>query len=179
MQPEYFPVKIEEAKAEIEFRNLKPGNTYKLNSLKMETLKANHSSPTLAYKLSEGNKSIVYMTDNEIHWNDSPENLKLSNQDDAIRRLIEFCYNCDYLIHDTMYDESLIKEKVGWGHSSNISLAYFSILADIKNLVLFHYNPDYSDSKIDEIFEETCSILKAKKSKINCIAAKEGLEIKL
>jgi ribonuclease BN (tRNA processing enzyme) len=179
MQPEFFPVKIEEVKAEIEFRNLKAGTTYKFNNLTLETSTANHSSPTLAYKLTEDDKSIVYMTDNEIHWNDFPENLKLSNQDNALRKLIEFCHNCDYLIHDTMYDESLIKEKTGWGHSSNISLAYFSILAGIKNLVLFHYNPDYSDSKIDEIFNETCSLLQVKKSTINCIAAREGLEIKL
>jgi phosphoribosyl 1,2-cyclic phosphodiesterase len=179
MQPEYFPVKIEEAKAEIEFRNLNPGDIYKVSNLSIETSNANHSSPTLAYKISEGNKSIVYMTDNEIHWNDYPENLNLSNQDDNIRRLVKFCSNCDYLIHDTMYDESLFKEKIGWGHSSNISLAYFSIFADIKNLVLFHYNPDYSDSKIDEMYEETCSLLKKKKSKINCIAAQEGMEINL
>jgi len=179
MQPDYFPVRFEELKAEIEFRNLKPGNTYKINNLNLQTSKTNHSSPTLTYKLSEGNKSVVYMTDNEIHWKESPENLSLSNLDSETRKLVEFCHGCDYLIHDTMYDESLIKNKTGWGHSSNISLAYFSILADVKNLILFHYNPDYTDSKIDEMLDETLSLLKAKKSKINCIAAKEGMEINL
>jgi ribonuclease BN (tRNA processing enzyme) len=78
-----------------------------------------------------------------------------------------------------MYDEISLMEKQGWGHSGNVSLARFSIMANIKNLVLFHYNPDYTDSKIDLILGETRVFLKDQDSKINCIAAMEGLEIKI
>jgi ribonuclease BN (tRNA processing enzyme) len=72
-----------------------------------------------------------------------------------------------------------MSDKKGWGHSSNVSLAQFSIMANIKNLVLFHFNPDYNDSKIDFILRETQLFLENQNSKIKCIASKEGLEIKI
>jgi ribonuclease BN (tRNA processing enzyme) len=119
------------------------------------------------------------MTDNELKI----EN-ELERQNDSFLRsmnkdLIAFCSNCDYLVHDAMFDEDSMLDKKGWGHSSNVSLAQFSIMANIKNLVLFHYNPDYDDSKIDFILKETQSFLKKQNSEINCIASKEGLEIKI
>ncbi len=73
---------------------------------------------------------------------------------------------------------SLIQKK-GWGHSSNILLANFSILAQVKNLILFHYNPDYTDEKIEQMLAETKSIFENGNHPIGCIAAEEGLEINL
>jgi ribonuclease BN (tRNA processing enzyme) len=78
-----------------------------------------------------------------------------------------------------MYDSNLIEKKRGWGHSSNISVVYFAMIAEVKNLVLFHYNPDYSDEKINGMLEETSELLKKQKSGIKCIAAEEGLTIKI
>jgi ribonuclease BN (tRNA processing enzyme) len=53
------------------------------------------------------------------------------------------------------------------------------MLSKVKNLVFFHYNPDYTDDKIDKILEETILCVKKNGSELNCIAAKEGLTISL
>ena len=61
-----------------------------------------------------------------------------------------------------MYDEISVLGKKGWGHSGNITLAHFSLLAKRNNLVLFHYNPDYCDEKIESLLKEIFSVLNSK-----------------
>jgi len=179
MMPIFFPIKIEELNSDINFVKILPNKSYKIGDITVVTFQAKHSSPTLTFKIIEKNKAIIYMTDNELN-SDSGLNgslfgdLKKNNKD-----LIKFCNGCDYLIHDAMYDDQSVQEKKGWGHSSNISLAYFGIAANVKNLVLFHYNPDYTDEKIDSLIKETKILLKSKNPNIGCIAAKENLELSL
>jgi ribonuclease BN (tRNA processing enzyme) len=179
MLPNNFPIKLEDFKASIAYKEIKAKTHYEINGLKLETFISNHPAKTLAFRITEESSSIVYMTDNELKIDYSKKDQTDSDMIAMNEGLIEFCSGCDYLIHDSMYDEISLMEKQGWGHSGNVSLARFSIMANIKNLVLFHYNPDYTDSKIDLILGETRVFLKDQDSKINCIAAMEGLEIKI
>jgi phosphoribosyl 1,2-cyclic phosphodiesterase len=172
MQPKNFPIRIEDVNADISYKNIYPDNKLTFGDLEITTYQANHPSITLVYKFVKKGKSFIYMTDNELR--------EAQNKNSAdYRNLVEFCSGCDYLVHDAMFDEISEKNSTGWGHSSNISLADFAIDAEVKNIVLFHYNPDYSDEKIDNLVEETQKYLKSKNSSANCIASKEGLEIKL
>jgi ribonuclease BN (tRNA processing enzyme) len=179
MLPNNFPISLDEFKSDLHFMEINKNIEYDINGLKVETFILNHPSPTLTFKITEDDSSFIYMTDNELNIDNNQE-----RQDDSFLRsmnkeLIAFCKNSDYLVHDAMFDENSMINKKGWGHSSNVSLAQFSIMANIKNLVLFHYNPDYDDSKIDFILKETQLFLEKQNSKINCIASKEGLEIKI
>jgi len=179
MVPNHFPIKIEDLKAEISFTDIEAGNVYNSNGFIIETLKVVHPSPTLTFRIGYGDKSIVYMTDNEIILNSDSKSGDISDKmfHMANKKLINFCAGCDYLIHDTMYEESLIAGKKGWGHSGNISLARFGVLAEAKNIVLFHYNPDYNDEKINNMLDDTISELSKISLKTKCLAAREGLEI--
>jgi phosphoribosyl 1,2-cyclic phosphodiesterase len=172
MAPEHFPISIEEVSASVQFRNIYPDDNLEFGELKITTYQANHPSVTLVYKFEKGNKSFIYMTDNELKFEQNKNSVEYKN-------LVEFCRGCDYLIHDAMFDEESEQNSRGWGHSSNISLAEFAIHCNTKNIVLFHYNPDYSDQKINTLLQETKKYFKSRKSLINCIASKEGLEIKL
>ena len=69
--------------------------------------------------------------------------------------------------------------KIGWGHSTNYSAALFAISANVKNLVLFHYNPDYEDSELDKIINDTNSLIASHNSNIKCIPATENKVIDL
>ncbi len=172
----YFPIKIGEMSARTTFKEIKPGCNYNFDKVKIETFRANHSSPTISFKITEGDKCLVYMTDNELKLKDSSRN-SAADILEMNKDLVEFVSGCDYLIHDSMYDETSVVEKKGWGHSCNVTLAYFSILAKVKNIILFHYNPDFTDSKIDEQLQDTLAVFKKENSSINCIASHEGLSI--
>lgn len=176
MEKDYFPIKIDEVAADIKFRSLKPNDSFRLDGAVIETFNVYHPSPTLTFKIRENGKSVIYMTDNELdvaleNKNNLDEKLREKNQE-----LIKFCFGCDYLIHDMMFDD-FVTSKLGWGHSSSKALVHFAMMAEVKNLIFFHYNPEYSDNKIDEILEQTKSRLREYKSQINCIAASEGLKI--
>jgi phosphoribosyl 1,2-cyclic phosphodiesterase len=179
MVPNHFPIKMEEFKAKVTFTEIEPAKIYQSNNFQIETLKVAHPSPTLTFKLTYNDKCIVYMTDNEIILNSKQEVNSDSDFQKANEELISFCRDCDYLIHDAMYEESSMAGKKGWGHSGNISLSKFGVLAGVKNLVLFHYNPDYTDEKINNILNDTKYELSKNSSETNCLAAKEGLEIVL
>jgi phosphoribosyl 1,2-cyclic phosphodiesterase len=175
-----FPVELDRVKAKIKFIDVLPEKTLLFNDIKIEPFLTNHSSPTLSYKITNGNTCIVYMTDNELEI-DAESNERLFRNSDIFytqnRSFIEFCKGCDYLIHDSMYSSELYPRKKGWGHSCNSALVLLGILSEIKNLVLFHYNPDDNDNKIDEMLICTQKMISAQNSNMNCIASEDGLEI--
>ncbi len=175
----YFPIEMDDTHAATTFNEISPGKKYIMNGLSVETIRANHSSPTISFKFTEEEKSFVYLTDNELVFDDGDSKNISAQLLERNKGIIDFCKGADYLIHDSMYDETLLMKKKGWGHSSNVALAYFSILSNVKNLILFHYNPDYTDEKIDELLSETRSVLKKKNSGIKCLAAMEGMKIDL
>lgn len=177
MNDHYFPVKINQVKSHIDFENISSGSLRVFNDIQLQAIRANHSSPALAYKIFISGKTIVYMPDNELNIKSHKFSASFDEITNLNAELIHFCKNCDYLIHDTFYDENSLVSKEGWGHTSYIILAYFSILANVKNLVLFHYNPDYDDNKMDEICLETTKIIMNEKSSVNCLAATEGLKL--
>ncbi len=179
MTSTYFPINIDEVASKTNFVEIKTNSIYQIGNIRVETRRANHPSPTISFKLTECNKNFVYMTDNELYIKNSTQGYSQKEILNKNKELIDFCSGCDYLIHDSMYDEISVLGKKGWGHSGNITLAHFSLLAKVKNLVLFHYNPDYCDEKIESLLKEILSVLNSENSGINCVASKEGMCIEL
>lgn len=172
MENKNFPLSLEQVKAKLSYNSIYPNTNIIIGSISVFIFMANHSSPTLVYKFICEGHSIIYMTDNELNAEPSEKTVEYKS-------LVDFCSNCDFLIHDSMYDEISEKYKKGWGHSSNISLANFAIECNAKKVILFHFNPDHDDEKVDSLLEETIKYLRNNNSAIQCIAAKEGLEILL
>ncbi|GJQ64133.1 MAG: MBL fold metallo-hydrolase [Melioribacteraceae bacterium] len=179
MQPLYFPVTKDVFGSQINYKDFKDIGIFDFKNLEVSIAKVHHSKNTHSYKFTENGKSIVYMTDNEIMYNAAdhepePEIIYKNNSD-----LIEFCRDADYLIHDSMYFFNDFKNKIGWGHSNNKSLSIFASLANVKNLLLFHYDPDHNDETVDRLAAETKMFLKEYSDNIKCIASKEGMTIKI
>jgi ribonuclease BN (tRNA processing enzyme) len=94
---------------------------------------------------------------------------------------IEFYKNADVLTFDSQYTFVESVNKIDWGHSSiqiGIDLAKHS---RVKKVVLFHYDPTYSDKKIYEIVKVGISYKNTvyPDSEIEVIPSYEGLEITL
>ena len=68
-------------------------------------------------------------------------------------------------------DEDL-KTHSGWGHSSWKQAVEISIKANAEKLVLFHFCPNYDDSKIQEIEKNAQNMFDS------TVAAYQGLKIK-
>jgi phosphoribosyl 1,2-cyclic phosphodiesterase len=177
LSPDFFPVTKGIFKSKIGVNDIIPGQKITAGDLCIDTCEVFHSKGTLSFKVIENGKSIVYMTDNEIQFDSYNAEPDLVNLKERNLELIEFCKDCDFLIHDSMYTYLNFENKKGWGHSNNEVLAYFSYLANVKNLVLFHYEPTYNDKKIDLMVQKTKEILNSLNPNIKCIPSIEKDEI--
>ncbi|MFA3781897.1 MBL fold metallo-hydrolase [Melioribacteraceae bacterium 4301-Me] len=175
--PLFFPVKKDVLKATIKYNAIVEDMKYNIGGFLVSTKKMNHSKGTLGFRIHSV-KDIVYMTDNELIF-DTESPFSMKNIFDKNKELVEFCRGCDYLIHDSMYSLKDNISKIGWGHSNNISVLQFAEIAEVKNLILFHYDPDYSDKDLNKLINESNNYIRHLNYKINCVASKEGLEITL
>ncbi len=177
MHPSFFPVSPDVFEAEIQYHRILPNQEYKFNKLTVQTTNSHHSAGTLCFRVNNDTSSFAYMTDNELYYNTTFELPKKDSILQNNEELIKFADSVDYLIHDTTYSLKDYKSHVGWGHSNNISAVVFAHLAKVKNFFLFHYEPLYTDTDIDRMFDETIEFLKESKYDLNCEPSYEGLEL--
>jgi len=92
-------------------------------------------------------------------------------------RLAEFARGADLLIHDSQFlDEEYngtASDKQGWGHSSVTMATDVAARAGVKQLVLYHHDPEHDDDTVARIEQI------GRKQFPNSRAAYEGLEIEL
>ena len=167
----YFPIDMDYMQSEKEFFLLKSNECKDFGEFKVTTVKLNHPGGSYAYKIETGNKSFIYSTDvefNEKNYDQMPD-------------IIEFFKGADVLTFDSQYTLEESFTKIDWGHSSiqiGIDIANHS---GIKKIVLFHYDPTYSDQKINEITEIGLSYKKAvyPDVELEVIPSYEGLELEI
>ncbi len=114
----------------------------------------------LAYRISEGERSLVCIATVEYPGQDLPT------------EIIDFCAGADLLIHEAYFDQS--DYRPGWGHSS-VSLAVeLAKQAQVPRLALYHYNPAHTDLHIDQMIQN-CQ--QSAGPPVEVIGAREGLEL--
>jgi len=170
MRSIYFPIGVNYFSADMSFKALKEGS-YKLEGINIDTIYISHPGLTLAYRISWGGASLVYMTDNE---------LGLLNRMDFLRRkIVDFVSRTNLLIHDAQYADEEYELKKGWGHSTWRQALQLAIEAEVGNFVLFHHDPDHPDDRIDSFVEACRSEASHRSVSLEIMAAQEGKEIYL
>jgi ribonuclease BN (tRNA processing enzyme) len=69
--------------------------------------------------------------------------------------------------------------KHGWGHTLISQVRRLATDAEVGALVMFHHDPDRSDSDLDEIQIENEKYLKAHRAPAQSVCAAEGMRIEL
>ena len=131
----------------------------------------NHPGGGYAYHIEEDGVSIVYITDNELN--------PPGESTTSYAQWVDFCQGVDLMIHDAQYDESDMPAKHGWGHSLISQVRQLAVDAQVKNVVMYHHDPERTDSELDEIAIESARFFKSKNSTIGSFIAAEGLTIDL
>ena len=138
---------------------------------RVERVRVNHPGETHGFRLHIRDLTLVYIPDNEI---DTPGKPWVSFDE-----LVEFCQGADMLIHDAQYFRDDIPAKRGWGHSMVENVWELACAADVKQLVLFHHDPDRTDDELDKLLSDTKKWFEEKQSNVVCHVAYEGLELVL
>jgi len=127
----------------------------------------NHPGGGNAYRIEEDGVSIAYITDNELY----PPAVPQTTYDEWV----DFCAAADLLIHDAQYTKKDMPAKHGWGHSLISQVRQLAVDAQVKNLAIYHHDPERTDSELDEIAIESAKFFKSKNSVIGSHIAAEGL----
>jgi len=170
MESRFFPVHFDEIKAQINFKAITTGE-YPFGKATFSFIENNHPGTAYGFKLIENNRSIVFITDNELN----PPHNKVT----AWQKFVTFSKHADLLIHDAQFLDEELKHKSGWGHSSYEQVLKLGLEAEVNKLIFFHHDPNRKDAEIDKIIDYLQGVLKIKNSELIMSAAKEGQEIEV
>jgi len=103
----------------------------------------NHPMGSFGYRVTDSDgKVFVYATDNEhVPEGDSSE----------IERLV---HDADALVWDSHFTDAEFPKFRGWGHSTWEEGCRVASTFNVKNLILFHHDPNKDDAQIDGIVEQ-------------------------
>ena len=134
----YFPVDASSMTAARCFREVTGGEKWEIQGARVTAAWLNHPQGCLGYRIDTPAGSIVYATDNE------------PGVPELDRDLRRFAEDADVLIYDAQYSpEHLATTRKGWGHSSWLEGVKIARESGVKNLILFHHDPDSSDKNVD------------------------------
>jgi phosphoribosyl 1,2-cyclic phosphodiesterase len=179
MSNEFFPLALHNLSADIRFHDLMEGR-FEVGSIQVTTQYLNHPTLTLGYRLEVDGVRLVYATDHEPHTFDPagalPGAAPLHHEDG---RHIRFLEGADLVIHDTQYTLADFPDRLGWGHSPVERAVDFALLADAKQLALFHHDPNRHDDAIDQVCAAAQARARTVRGDLKVFAAAEGQTITL
>ncbi|HVO35828.1 MAG TPA: MBL fold metallo-hydrolase [Gemmatimonadales bacterium] len=174
MQPVVFPVPLDALAATLEVKhvNAEPIET---EGCTITSMRVRHPAVTLGYRLEmPGGVSIAYVTDDELgpagHYDVGPG---------WRERFVRFIGGADLLVHDAMYTPDEIRTHAGWGHSTYAEAVELAVEAGVKQLALFHHEPEHTDAAMDTVEDQAQEIAVRRGGKVEIVAAAEGMRIAL
>jgi phosphoribosyl 1,2-cyclic phosphodiesterase len=168
MEGVYFPVSIREFAAHLAFRDLGE-QSFEVDGARIRTMLLSHPGICLGYRFEVKGSTICYVTDQELF----PPS-KSQHDRHYLDRVTEFVRGADILVTDATYADEDYKTKVGWGHSCVSAVVDLAHRAGVKELCLFHHDPDQSDDDIDRKQSAAQEMLAGLHSATRCRTPAEG-----
>jgi phosphoribosyl 1,2-cyclic phosphodiesterase len=139
------PVEIRELPCHMSFREAEP-TEWQIGPARVRAASVTHRGPTLGYRVTEDDASVVYIPDHEPGLGTPLDQL----EDEWISGL-ELARGADVLIHDAQYTDAEYPQHLGWGHSSHSDVLMMARRAGAARLLGFHHDPLHSDDFLDGV----------------------------
>jgi phosphoribosyl 1,2-cyclic phosphodiesterase len=155
-----FPVERKDLSSKLSFRDIKPGDRLQFGEVQVTVFRLNHPNLCLGFCVEARGSKLIYATDHE-------------HGTEVDNALIEIAHDADCLIYDAMYTQDEYSGRAtGWGHSTWNDGVRIASAAGVKQLYLFHHEPDRDDAAVDAIEAATRSAFP------HSAAAREGDEFR-
>ena len=191
MRAPYFPVGTETWLANVNY--ITPSERHEINygPVNITYTSVHHPGTTYGYRIRVNDKNILYVSDNECQYLNKAIRMKYGEFNEEERELydamqreeyeseLQLIKGADILIHDAQYTKEDYVKKRGWGHSCYIDTVNTAIDAGVKELYLYHHDPNYDDEAIAKIYNHALQIVKDRSSELKCHIATEGDRIDL
>ncbi len=169
MSPRFFPVALAQLPARLNIHGLSPRARLRFGGAHPLVVAAHYSGAhpkvgVMLYRITCAGRSVVYATDVE-----APR----GGHDDVVK----FAAGADVLIHDAQYTDDEYHgghlNKAGWGHSTVRMAAEAARAAGVKELILYHHDPEHDDAEVRRLEKVARTIFPRSR------AAFEGMELRL
>ncbi len=157
----YFPVQMEDMQAHLEFNYIKD-EPVRIGDVEISWETTFHPGATVGYKMTVGDRQLVYMPDNEFLKGYMGEPLReLTGENEATYgQLVDFCTGVDVLLHEAQYTQEEYPIKVGWGHTSVANACTLAKVCGAKRWMVIHHDPSHGDEFLQNKLNLTRQILR-------------------
>lgn len=143
--PRFFPVTLDSMASAKRFYRLSPAEPIVFeDSMVVDFYPLKHPGGSFAYRFRENGRTFIFATDAEF----------TGDYLEKTEEKTDFFHGADLLVLDSQYtlDESF--KKFDWGHTSYTMAVNCGIRWKVRNLVLTHHEPAYSDFALADIHRE-------------------------
>lgn len=172
MDPNFSPLQtLKNFSAMFDVRAANLGEAFEAEGFTITTHEHPHGATTaLAFRIEEGGRSFVYASDVGQPVEGAPPSPEA----------IAFYRGADALLHDTTYrpvDQELRRNR---GFSTYEDAAAAAVAANVKRLVTFHYDQDFTDEDVDALVASCRAALDERGGEaIQLVPAREGDELEI
>lgn len=149
----FFPVRQNELLADIKYYDVKEGDELSFLDFSVLSKFVNHPVITLGYCLKFKSGKICFTGDHEPYenffHNEDTQIIKI--KEIMTQKLLKFIEGSDFLIMEAQFNEDDYGRKAGWGHCSYYKAIEIAYKAGVKNLIITHYDPNYTDDYLMNI----------------------------
>jgi phosphoribosyl 1,2-cyclic phosphodiesterase/ActR/RegA family two-component response regulator len=186
MESPFFPIGLREVPANVRIEELKEMN-FSIGPVRVQACFANHPGICVGYRLFTSDGSIAFFPDNELHHErppsppapGSPNAAALAFAHSENQKMIDFLRGTDVLIMDSQYDCDEYQQHIGWGHGCVNEVVALALQAEVKQLFLFHHDPNHDDAKVRQMEAHARQLVAAAHSTLHVEAAREGATFEL
>jgi phosphoribosyl 1,2-cyclic phosphodiesterase len=176
MDSGYFPVSMSDVAADVSIQDISE-EVIALGPVVVDWQEQRfHPGGSVRYRLNVDGKRIVYATDVELDLIFDPDSNE-SNKEVLAQEYRDFIYEADLLIADGQYTEEEYSTKVGWGHTSISLLLEIANQSKVKQLAVFHHDPQHSDKFLDALSMESRSKYLFDEGEMDVFWAREGMTL--
>ncbi|MBT3193425.1 MAG: MBL fold metallo-hydrolase [Verrucomicrobia bacterium] len=178
MDINYFPVEMKELAASVTIREV-GDQVISIGDVQIEIQEqVCHPGGSVRFRLEAEGKRIVYATDVELNAIFEPPEPSAS-MDRLATEYREFISGVDLLIADGQFTTEEYETRKGWGHTSIPLLLRVASEQGVKQLAVFHHDPERSDMLIDALWHEHAPEYRRGPSPMNVFWAREGMTVEI
>lgn len=170
LSPPHFPVDYGNVTARMDYHN-GDGPEYHIGTLSIRSIPISHPGGGLGYRLTEGDKSMVFLTDTELGYT-HPGCA-------TYKEYLDFCRDADLLIHDAEFFPEEYGRVRSWGHSTYEDSVALALGAGVRTLCLWHHNHDRFDTGVKEIEWLSRDLVTKRGENLECFAARQDMTLSL
>jgi len=180
---EFFAQNPAAGRARLEFDHFED-DALNIAGVRVRAIALQHPGGCHGFVFEHDGSKVVYASDVDLGVGAEDARERTASSDlltlrPVPRPLLHAARGADLLIVDGQYDDTQYRDHMGSGHSSCLTATDLAIQADVKQLALFHHDPDDRDADL-EAKVKLCQLRAAKLgADFPIFAAREGVALKL